>query len=260
MKVSIVTPSYNQGRFIQETIESVLNQNILELEYIIMDGGSKDYSQKIIREYQDQLAYWRSYADNGQAAAIDEGFKISSGDILGWLNSDDILKPGALNFVLQMFTNNKEIQFMYGGCELVDEAGNNIKILREPLYNNYWQIYVRNCIPQSSAFWRRDLYFKTGGLDTDLHYTMDYDLWFRFYKETVPFVTRRVLSQQRQYADNKTFSNEFALKDEAEKVRKRYIQNISFFLYSWNRIIWRIHRMFRKSIAGCYFPMSFIGK
>jgi glycosyltransferase involved in cell wall biosynthesis len=255
MKISIITPSYNQSEYLRDTIESVLTQNIHEFEYIIMDGGSNDNSPDIIKEYDNHLSYWQSCPDNGQSAAVHEGFKLSTGDILCWLNSDDMLSPGALSYVLNIFKNNINIKFLYGGCQLIDSNGNNLKILREPLFEKNWQIYIRNCIPQSSSFWRRDLYFEVNGLDINLHYAMDYELWFKFCSITTPFVLRRILSKQRQYPENKTFSNPNSLKKEIEFVNKKYF-NLDVLSLS-KVFFWRLHRIFNKTIRGCYPPFSY---
>jgi glycosyltransferase involved in cell wall biosynthesis len=252
MKISIVTPSYNQGRFLRETMESVLKQDVPELEYIVLDGGSQDESLEVIKEFAPSLAYWRSAPDNGQAAAIHEGFLVSSGDILAWLNADDVFMPGALRHVLQIFQENPERRFLYGGCELIDVNGRRIKSLREPCYKNEWQIYVRSCVPQSSAFWRRDLYFEVGGVDTSLHYAMDYDLWFKFARQTTPYITGMILSRQRQHSSTKT-SNTQAMESEKEKVRRRFFPYLpSPPIRKVRSALWRMHRIFRKSISGCY--------
>ena len=207
-------PSYNQGRFLRETLASVLSQGVPDLEYLVLDGGSQDDSPGIIKEFAPYLAYWRSSPDQGQAAAIHEGFRRSTGNILAWLNADDVLLPGALQHVLHIFQQNPRVQFLYGGCELIDAEGRHIKTLREPGYKKEWQLYVRSCVPQSSAFWRRDLYFEVGGLDTALHYAMDYDLWFKFAGKTTPWVTGKILSRQRQHIGTKTSSNARAMEEE----------------------------------------------
>lgn len=253
MKFSIVTPSYNQAGFLRDTIESVLTQDEQDIEYIIMDGGSTDGSAEVIREYEPRLKYCCSRPDKGQADAINEGFSMSSGDVLGWINSDDMLMPGALNYVAEVFQENPEVRFMYGGCEIIDESGNHSKYLIEPYYNEKWQIYIRSCVPQPSAFWRRDLYFEVGGLDTSLHYAMDYDLWFKFCAVTSPFVTKRILSRQRMHTNTKTLSEPAALERDKEQVRQRYFTLPPYSSRQVRRIIWRMHRILKKGVTGCYF-------
>jgi glycosyltransferase involved in cell wall biosynthesis len=254
VKISLVTPSYNQARFLAATIESILSQNVPTLEYFVLDGGSSDDSVNIIRKYEKRLTFWRSYPDEGQSAAIHEGFLRSTGDILAWVNSDDMLTPRALNYVLETFQRYPKMQFFYGGCELIDEAGKCIKSLREPLYNEKWQVYIRSCVPQSSAFWRRELYFEVGGLDSSLHYAMDYDLWFKFCSRTVPRVSKIILSKQRIYPEAKTLSCPSAIQQEMEKVRQKYFMIPSPSGRLIKKLFWRTHRIIRKTFAGCYFP------
>jgi glycosyltransferase involved in cell wall biosynthesis len=126
IKISIITPSFNQGKFIEETIQSVFSQEYTNLEYIIIDGNSTDNSIDIIQKYSEQLSYWISEKDHGQAAAINKGFNIASGDIIGWLNSDDILLPGALDKISNAFISHPDIDVVYGDYFFIDE---NSKIL-----------------------------------------------------------------------------------------------------------------------------------
>src|SRR5437867_7923227 len=119
-RITIVTPSYNQGLYLEQTILSVLNQNYPNLEYIIMDGGSSDNSVEIIRKYEKYLVHWESKSDEGQAAAIADGFRLAAGEILAYLNSDDLYLPGALRKVGEFFNQHKQVQFMYGDCLIVD--------------------------------------------------------------------------------------------------------------------------------------------
>lgn len=259
MRISIVTVSYNQARFIRKAIESVLSQKIPDLEYVVLDGGSEDGSVDIISEYECELAYWRSWPDAGQAAAIDEGFRITSGDILGWLNSDDMLVPGALEFVLKCFENNSAIRFLYGGCEVIDADDQLIRRLIEPCYNTNWQLYIRNCVNQPSAFWRRDLYFDVGAIDRSLQYAMDYDLWFKFCSKTKPYITRKILSRERVHPEAKSQSGSVLLEREMENVRARYFKPATLRKAPIKRLAWRVERVMKKGLAGCYSPLNRIG-
>lgn len=251
MKFSIVTPSYNQARFLREAIESVLSQDA-DLEYIVLDAASRDGSAEIIRSYKDRLTYWASRPDDGQASAIDDGFRMSSGSILGWLNSDDVLCPKALSYVEGWFTQHPAAQFMYGACDLIDEGSKRVGRLVEPCYSTNWQIHVRNCVNQPSAFWRRELYVEVGGLDRSLHYAMDYDLWFRFCALTTPQVTRRLLSRERLHAGTKTQANPGILETELELVRQRHFDLPARSGRRHSRLFWRAHRLMTKAVTGCY--------
>ena len=122
-RISIVTPSYNQARFLEKTIRSVLDQEYPNLEYIVMDGGSDDGSVEILRRYSNRLTYWRSSRDDGQADAIKRGFTLATGDILGWVNSDDLLLPGSLEHVAHQFRQHRGADFLAGGFVPIDENG-----------------------------------------------------------------------------------------------------------------------------------------
>lgn len=178
-KISIVTPSYNQGQFIEETIRSVLLQGYPNLEYIIIDGGSTDNSVEIIRKYEPWLHYWISEPDNGQSEALNKGFSKATGEIIGWLNSDDLYAPGAVAAGTDSLSQYPEAAFVYGDWLFVDEFSDEI------IYKPTRQVSVRDLllegclIPQQSTFFRRSILMGIGGLDPDLNFAMDYDLFLR---------------------------------------------------------------------------------
>lgn len=183
-KISIVTPSYNQGQFMERTILSVLNQNHPNLEYIIIDGGSTDKSVEIIKKYEKYLAYWVSEKDNGQADAIRRGFEKSSGKILAYLNSDDVYLPGTLVRVAKAFQRNSEIKIVYGNEYLIDKKDEVIGERRLtpyiPFISKLGFLYGGFGIYQPASFWNRELYFDVGGIDADFCHCMDNDLFTRF--------------------------------------------------------------------------------
>ena len=178
-KVSIVMPSYNQAKFLEETMLSVLDQDYPNIEYIIIDGGSDDGSKEIIENFADRLAYWQSQKDKGQTDAINQGFTKASGEILAWLNSDDILYPGAVSAAVRQLKAHSEVGMVYANCHWIDAEGKvigdfpaaqtDLKKLRRG--------YVH--IPQQTAFFRTDLWRKVGPLDDSFYFAMDYDLWTR---------------------------------------------------------------------------------
>jgi glycosyltransferase involved in cell wall biosynthesis len=138
-KITVVTPSFNQAAYLQETIESVLNQDYPNLEYIVLDGGSTDGSIDILKKYEKYFAYWRTHPDDGQSAAIIEGFQKSTGDILCWLNSDDFLAPGALALVGEYFQEHPEAEFLVGEVCIVNDKGERRHYLSEPKWDTNWQ-------------------------------------------------------------------------------------------------------------------------
>jgi len=181
-KISIVTPSFNQAPYLRRTIESVLNQEV-DLEYIIMDGCSTDGSADILREY-DSRARIIIEKDRGQADAISKGFSLATGDILAWLNSDDMYLPGALAKVISAFQQGEE--FFYGNVLIVDKQDKVLRnrvALRIDFNDLYYGMYV---IPQEATFFSRRLYRECGGVNPDYTYAMDYDLWLRMAKIVPP--------------------------------------------------------------------------
>lgn len=180
--VSIVTPSYNQAQFLEDTIRSVLSQDYPRLEYIIVDGDSGDGSLEIIQRYGDQLAWWVSEPDQGQTDAINKGFAHAGGEILAWLNSDDTYLPGAISEAVDFLQANPEVGMVYGDADLIDESGNVIGRFpaRQTDYQRLRRGYVH--IPQQATFFRADLWKRVGPLDPSFYFAMDFDLWVRLAK------------------------------------------------------------------------------
>ena len=177
--VSIVTPSYNQADFLEETIRSVLSQGYPQIEYIIVDGGSTDGSLEIIQRHAGQLAWWVSEADQGQTDAINKGFAHASVEFFAWLNSDDTYLPNAVAEAVGFLQANPEAGMVYGDANLVDDAGTVIGKFpaRQTDYHRLMRGYVH--IPQQASFFRADLWRQVGPLDSSFYFAMDYDLWVR---------------------------------------------------------------------------------
>jgi glycosyltransferase involved in cell wall biosynthesis len=177
--IALVTPSYQQGRYLESTIQSILAQDYPTLEYAVVDGGSGDESPEIIERYRSQLTFAVSERDEGHVDAIDKGFARISGEIMAYVNSDDLLEPGALKFVGDFFSRHPNIDAIYGHRVIIDGAGQEIGRWVSPRYNPSL-LRIVDYIPQETLFWRRSIYEKVGGLDRKWFFAMDWDLALRF--------------------------------------------------------------------------------
>jgi glycosyltransferase involved in cell wall biosynthesis len=218
-KISVVTPSFNQAAFIEETINSVLSQKYSNLEYIIIDGGSTDGSVEIIKKYSKYLAFWESVPDRGQAHALNKGFAKASGDIYCWLCSDDLLEPGALVRVAEAYQSGT--QWIIGQClHFGGDFQPCVKPLALPGNPAEW---LMSNVPQPSVFWSSDLHRKAGMLREDLHYVFDWEFWLRFVLdiEIVPRFIPSVLSHYRFHNSSKSVAHAFNFIDEADEIRAK---------------------------------------
>jgi glycosyltransferase involved in cell wall biosynthesis len=207
MKASIVICSYNQGRYIGETLESITSQRGLapgELEIILVDGQSTDDTVDVIAQYRDKLDVVVVEPDRGQSDALRKGFDLATGEILGWLCSDDVIEPTAIREVIDYFQTHSEARFIYGDAMFIDKAGGVIDIKREIDWNWFVWLHDHNFIRQPSAFWRKELYNLVGGIDPDLQISMDADLFCRFALITVPRHVESIWSRLRMYPEIKT--------------------------------------------------------
>jgi glycosyltransferase involved in cell wall biosynthesis len=177
--VSIVTPSFNQGAFIAETVESVLSQDYSAVEYLVMDGGSTDGTLDVLRRFGDRVK-WVSEPDRGQTDAINKGWRQATGDIIAWLNADDLYLPGALAQVAGFFQAHAGIDAVYGDCDYVDAGGRTLEPYPTRPYDYVTLVRAaRNFIPQPATFLRRRVLDSVGYPDESLHYVMDFDYWLR---------------------------------------------------------------------------------
>lgn len=223
-KISIVTPSYNQAQFLEECIDSILSQNYPNLECIIMDGGSTDGSVEIIKKYEKHLTFWQSRPDGGQYTAINEGFKRTTGEIMGWLNSDDKLHPFSLFKMAYVFSAFSDAEWISGRYTWWDRSGSLTKIdgdLRDWAREDYLKGQYK-WIQQESTFWMRSLWEKAGGcLDTSVKLAGDLELWVRFFRHARLYRVDALLGGYREYGDQKAtiFKDEYLM--EADKVIAR---------------------------------------
>lgn len=178
--VSIVVPSFNQARYLDATLHSIFSQSYPNVEVIVIDGGSSDGSTKILERYSSRLKYWESEPDNGQTHAINKGFKRASGEILAWLNSDDLLLPGAIARAVASLSSNKQTDVVYGDRVIINEDSWDIGVWRTWKAHNSVLAYA-DFIPQETLFWRRSIWDKVGAsLDENFQFAMDWDLLLRF--------------------------------------------------------------------------------
>jgi glycosyltransferase involved in cell wall biosynthesis len=204
--VTIVTPSYNQGRFIRATIESVLAQDYPNIEYIIMDGGSTDETASIVRQYGGRLR-WISEKDRGQSDAINKGFRMAKGEIVSWLNSDDVILSGAVRHAVAAFEAKPELGAVYGEGYLMDEAGNVTGRFPATEPFNLWKlVYLSDYVLQQTLYFRKSVFEEIGYLDESLHWGMDWDILIRIGKRYMMGYIPHYMGCLREYGAAKTFS------------------------------------------------------
>lgn len=180
-KISIVTPSYNQAHYLEETMLSILDQNYPNLEYLVMDGGSNDGSVEIIKKHESRLAHWQSARDKGQADAVRQGLLRATGDIMAWLNSDDLILPGTLAYVADYFARHPEVDVVYGHRLVINERSYEVARWVLPPHDSELLLWA-DFIPQETCFWRRRIYEKIGGMDPTFQFALDWDLLLRLQK------------------------------------------------------------------------------
>ncbi|HZP19237.1 MAG TPA: glycosyltransferase family 2 protein [Bauldia sp.] len=221
-RISIVTPTLNQAAFVGWTVRSVFGQRYPNLEYIVLDAGSTDGTVEQIARYVPRLTYFRSEPDDGQAAAIAEGFERSTGEIMAYLNSDDVLLPGALAFVAEYFAEHPDVDCLYGHRAIIDE--NNIVTGHWILPRHHNFLMERDdFIPQEATFWRRSLFERGGNIDPGYQFAMDYDLFVRYMRKGRFRRVNRFLAAYRSHrASKSTLFYETIGAKEIGLVRERY--------------------------------------
>lgn len=223
-KFTIITPSFNQGKYIKRTIESVLSQGVPDIEYLVFDAGSKDETVSVLKSFDGSIQ-WVSEPDNGQADAVNKGLRAAGGEIIGWLNSDDIYYPGALRTVIEAFKDHAEIDVLYGMADHIDEADNVI----EPYYTeewNYEQLKDVCFICQPAVFFRKEIVDKFGLLDDTLRYCMDYEYWLRIGRDKPFYFLKQKLAGSRLYRDTKTLGSAIAVHEEILRMFKNKLGQI----------------------------------
>lgn len=237
--VSIVTPSFNQGEFIRETIESVLNQTYKNIEYRVIDGGSTDQTLEILKSYGDRLN-WTSEPDRGQTNAINKGLALCRGEILAYLNSDDVLELDAVEKAVRFFLTHPGIDLVYGKAYYIDKTGNITGFYNTADYS-FERLLSDNCICQPAAFWRKEIAERCGPFDESLNFGMDYEYWLRMDRVGGKLChIPDILARSRLYAETKTLSSREKIYREIFTIIERHAEyiDLNYFYGLWNHRIW----------------------
>jgi glycosyltransferase involved in cell wall biosynthesis len=247
-KISIVTPTYNSALYLEQTIQSILQQNYPSLEYIVIDGGSNDGTVEIIKRYAERITYWVSEPDGGMYHAIQKGFDLSTGAIMAWLNSDDLYFNWTLDTISRLFNQFEDVEWLTTNISFgIDEKGRPVYSSQLPGYSAKGYLagehlptekrnFVVEYILQESTFWRRSLWEKSGGrLDTTYKYAGDSELWFRFFKHAQLYDVSLPLGQFRMHDEQITTALRTEYDDEVEAVMRQYGVNGHGRIKAWFR-------------------------
>jgi glycosyltransferase involved in cell wall biosynthesis len=271
MRLSIITPSLNNAAYLPLARESILaQQGDFELESLVIDGGSTDGTVEFLRgfgplpdpppEYQgrERKLRWISEPDKGQADAVNKGLTMATGDIIGWLNADDLYPAGALAIVADTFAANPALQWLIGRCDIVDQSGRTVRSNITDYKNRLLDSYSRksllrmNLISQPAVFWRREFGQKIGPLDESLHWTMDYDLWLRMAEKSEPMILKDTLARFRVRGDSKSQGGRRGQFTEGYQVACRYCRE------DWMSRL--VHRVNVEKIVWGYTTMRWMGR
>ncbi len=245
MKISIVVLSYNQGQFIEETLKSIFNQSYKNYQVIVIDGRSQDKTIKILKKYQKKYPEkltWISEKDKGQTEAINKGLKLAKGDILTYLNSDDLYEKNTLAEAVDFFKKNPQAKIIYGQGKFINEKGRylgNYKT-QHPDFNSLFKECV---ISQPTVFFKKEAYKKIGEFDENFNYAMDYDYWIRVAKKYQFYYAEKVIAYTRLHKNSKTSQSEQVFKEILKVLKKNYgkvsDQAIFNYVYVKEKDIWK---------------------
>jgi glycosyltransferase involved in cell wall biosynthesis len=248
-KINIVTPSFNQGKFLEETIQSILNQNYQNLEYFVVDGGSTDNSVDIIKKYANRINWWVSEPDKGQSDAINKSFQKTKGDWLCWVNSDDILLPRALGKVAETFNLNPSADVITGNVLYINQNNIITRCVKVPKVSWFFYRHSVGSFVAPAVFFKRSLYEKVGGLDIKLHYSMDLDLWHKFRLAGAKiYHIREYLGGFRIHQSSKTGPRMLGTKKyfehpETTQIRKKYIPGVQKNTIRVFRVLYKLRQL-----------------
>ena len=255
-RITVITPSFNQAAFLEGTIRSVLDQEYPSLEYIIIDGGSTDNSVEIIRKYSHRLAYWCSEKDGGQSHAINKGLRIATGEIIGWLNSDDIYYADSIWKAAQIFAKNPATDILFGNYDYIDDEGRTVHRRRELPYDFRVYLWTGACYHANVAgFYRKKCFDSFGLVREDLHHSMDYELYLRFGINRCTFQhVPDVLGAYRLHMSSKTILARSSFIQEAKVIRQEHFTRLDTASVSklLLPIYYKTVRYIKKLFTGCY--------
>ncbi len=247
-KVSIVTPSYNQGQYVARTVRSVLMQDYPDLEYLFLDGGSTDGTMAEVEPYLKRFAYWRSERDDGQAGAVQEGLRRASGDVMAYLNSDDVLAPGTVSRVVRFFERHPRVDAIYSHRVVIDENDRIMSTWLLPPHSSYL-ISRWDLLPQETCFWRRKLFERAGNVDPSMAFALDYDLFVRYMRAGRFARLNAFLGAFRRHSASKTVAQMDSIgKAEIEVVMRRYGIRVG----SLDRLVGKLFNQFVIRLGSYY--------
>lgn len=247
LKISIVIPSYNQGQFIESTLESIFNQRYSNLEVIVIDGGSTDETVEILKKYDDRIAYWESAPDRGQSHALNKGFKHATGDIFAWQNSDDIYVDGTFNRVVAAFRGNPSKKIVFGDYFIIDENDEPLERVNSFDFSLQHFIFEGFHLNSQALFWRSEVHQRFGEFDEELHRTMDYDMLLRFGINEGQDAFLRIddtLACFRRHVDQKTRGFDELTEAEHMRIAQRWDTHRFERPYSYLRGVFRLRRLY----------------
>jgi len=242
-KISVITPTLNQAVFIEKTIKSVLSQNYPNLEYLIIDGGSTDGTLEILKKYSGSLR-WFSEVDKGQADAVNKGMRICTGDIIGYINSDDEYEPGSLQRVAEYFDDHPDTTWLTGKCKIIDL--HSVEVMKLVTFYKYLLLRTRSkkllkivdFISQPATFWRKRIVDEIGFLNEEFHIVMDYDYWIRITERYPIIFMDEYLANFRTYPSSKTRQSAINQIDEEFLMIKKYSNSrLTLFFHYMHRLV-----------------------
>jgi glycosyltransferase involved in cell wall biosynthesis len=252
-KVSIITPSFNQGQFIEETILSVLNQNYKNIEYILVDGGSNDKTMDVVEKYRDKIDVVIHEKDKGQTDAINKGFRLATGSLIGWINSDDILYPDCIEKIVALANQNKKGSIYYcSKLDRIDSEGKFLEQVNRKITNKNYLLHRDYSIIQQGSFYDTERVRDVNYLDEEIHYCMDLDLWLKLLdKGPIYSFNKKPLAASRMWEDTKTATGAYHFMNDIEKILFKHGMNRickNYMKLNWRKFKSMVNQNYLKPI------------